>query len=293
MSSDVRKIVGTALVFIGSVWGGPAGGALMAAGTGLSYSGNRMAAKVRRETRDIPLLAREAPIVKVDAEKRTFELIWTTGARVRRYDSQHERFYFEELSLDQAHVRMERLQSGKANLLNAHSAWSLESILGVVTEASLGSKEGRATVRFSKRAEVQPIVDDVRDGIISNVSCGYAVYRYLMIPPKNGEDLWVYRAVDWMPCELSLVPIPADAEAGVQRGARATGRQPCEFVSPEPAPSAWQVRKEIAEAELRGDDPELIEHARRYADSLEAEDQAAVPGSSPWDEVIRKYTPAH
>jgi hypothetical protein len=52
---------------------------------------------------------REAPISTVNAEKRTAELTWTSGAQVQRYDWMPRSPYLEELSLDPKHVRMERL----------------------------------------------------------------------------------------------------------------------------------------------------------------------------------------
>jgi hypothetical protein len=52
-------------------------------------------------------------------EKRTVQVVWTTGARVKRGYFEP---YYEELSLDPKHVRMDRLSSGNAPLLNTHRA---------------------------------------------------------------------------------------------------------------------------------------------------------------------------
>lgn len=181
---------------------------------------------------ELPLQTRLAPIASVDTQKRTVELVWTTGARVKRYDFIRDRYYLEELSLDPKHVRMVRLASGKAPLLDNHSRFEgVRSVIGVVESAALG-KEPRATVRFSQRDDVQPILRDVQDKIIRNVSCGYATYRVEMIPPQNQDDLWVYRAIDWEPYELSLVPIGADQGAYVRGREDQLGQRfPCEFIS--------------------------------------------------------------
>ena len=45
----------------------------------------------------------------VDEERRTVELVWTTGAKVLRVPWFGENFY-EELSMDPKHVRMKRLK---------------------------------------------------------------------------------------------------------------------------------------------------------------------------------------
>jgi len=181
-------------------------------------------------TREVPALSLRAAIRpgSVDVEKRTVDLVWTTGARVLR--GFFDRFW-EELSIDPKHVRMERLTSGRAPLLNSHSNWDLSSILGVVEGARLEGKQGVATVRFAK-AEDDPDADKifrkVVDGIISNVSVGYRVYRFEKI--EDVEDkIPVYRAVDWEPFEISLVGAGADAGAGTRSAER--DLRPCTFVN--------------------------------------------------------------
>jgi hypothetical protein len=182
-------------------------------------------------TREIPPLSMRAAFRpgSVDREKRTIEIVWTTGARVLRgfYDR-----YYEELSLDPKHVRMDRLRSGRAPLLNSHDGFSLASVLGVVESARLAGVEGTATVRFAKAeddAEADKIFRKVADGIIANVSVGYRAYRYEKV--EGGEEqIPVYRAVDWEPHEISLVGMGADSGAGT-RAAPECGPMPCAFVS--------------------------------------------------------------
>jgi hypothetical protein len=182
--------------------------------------------KTRRA--DMPMQTRLAPIGTVNKATRTADLVWTTGARVMRYDWMRDRTYLEELSLGPANVRMGRLQSG-APLLNAHNRWSLEDQIGVVDGAALSGGEGTATVRFSSRADVEPIFQDVQDKIIRNVSAGYITHRVEILPPDDASNgLPIYRAVDWEPMEISLVPIGADAGAGVRTEQQRT--YPCEFI---------------------------------------------------------------
>jgi phage head maturation protease len=154
-------------------------------------------------------------------EQRTVDLIWTTGARVRRRDWEGE--FDEELEISAEAVDLSRLNSGKAPLLNSHDAFTLNDVIGVVEEAWIqgpkGRMEGRARVRFSDRDEVKPIIKDVRDGIIRNVSVGYSVQRWEKRQEK-GDDVPVMRAVRWLPMEISLVPIPADHNSFVRSGER-------------------------------------------------------------------------
>ena len=72
--------------------------------------------------------------------------------------------------------------NGGAPLLNTHGAWDLRDVIGVVERAWIAREGealvGRATVRFSDRADVEPIWRDVAAGIVRNVSVGYAVRSY-------------------------------------------------------------------------------------------------------------------
>jgi len=168
---------------------------------------------------DLPLQGWMASVRadSVDEAARTVEIVWTTGATVRR-----ARFWDEavdeELSLDGSAVRLDRLNAG-APFLNSHDAWSLESVLGVVVDGSarIANGEGTATIRFSTRAEVEPIFRDIAGGIIRNVSVGYRVHRYEITKRDGAPELW--RAVDWEPLEISAVAIGADPGARVRSAA--------------------------------------------------------------------------
>lgn len=183
---------------------------------------------MQKNTIDLPLQTRLAPITGVDEKQRTAELIWSTGSRVKRFDWERGRYYWEELGLRADEVRLARLNSG-APLLNTHNRFSLEAVLGVVTAgtAKVDGTRGTATVRFSKREEVEPIFRDVKDKIIVNVSAGYVVHR-MQETVEMVDGIPVYRAIDWEPMELSLVPIGADAGAAVRSENQRT--YPCEVI---------------------------------------------------------------
>jgi len=149
-------------------------------------------------------------------ETRTVEVVWSTGAEVRRTDPWSGKPYHEVLSLEPGHVDLSRLESG-APLLDNHAACSLAGIIGVVErawiETGASGPEGRAVIRFSSRAEVTPVWEDVRSGIIRHVSVGYRVRTFRI---EEDADPPVWRAVDWQPVELSLVAVPADPGAGMR-----------------------------------------------------------------------------
>lgn len=164
------------------------------------------------ETRRLPKLCARAAVRpgSYNADARTVELAWGRGAPVMR-SGFFEDPYIEEL--DMSGADLSRLNTG-APLLNAHDSRSLGDVIGVVERAWIADGEGRAVVRFSERADVAPIIADVADGIVRNVSVGYSVEEYQITQSRDGLD--VYRAVRWTPMELSLVPIPADPSAQVR-----------------------------------------------------------------------------
>lgn len=157
-----------------------------------------------------------------NAQDRTIEVVFSTGSRVLRRGWTED--FYEELSLDPKSVRLARLNGG-APVLNNHNANSLEDVIGTVDSARVDGKQGIAKLRFSSRADVAPIVQDIADGIIRNVSVGYMVHKF--DESKVEGDLRVFRATDWEPMEISMVGIPADA-GSVTRGSEQLAN--CEFV---------------------------------------------------------------
>jgi hypothetical protein len=149
----------------------------------------------------------------LNEERRSVELIWTTGAKGLRSPFFGEPYY-EELSLDPAHVDMSRLKSG-APLLAVHNDRTLDAVVGVVESASLVGNEGRATVRFARDEQSEKVFQKVKDKIIRNVSVGYSVQEYTQVS-KEDEKIPTLRATRWTPMELSLVPIGFDAGAKVR-----------------------------------------------------------------------------
>ncbi|MFC0710748.1 prohead protease/major capsid protein fusion protein [Azorhizophilus paspali] len=167
------------------------------------------------KTLETPMLSLRAAVRpgSVDIEQRTAELTWTTGARGRRW-SWDVGSYMEELDVSEGAVRLERLNNG-APLLNAHSSWELRDVIGVVERAWIENGEGRALVRFSQREDADQVFRDVKDGILRNISVGYAVHRYDVVDEED-DKLPTYRATDWEPMELSIVPIGFDDGAKIR-----------------------------------------------------------------------------
>ena len=165
-------------------------------------------------TLELPALRRAADLLPatINPQERSIEVVWSTGARVRRQPLFGDPFD-EELSMDPKSVHLERLNAG-APLLKLHDLQALESVIGSVVPGTARIEKGLgiARVSFSERDDVEPIWDDVMAGHIRAVSIGYQVHRYEVSQVANGPDVW--RAVDWTPFEISAVPVGADPAAG-------------------------------------------------------------------------------
>jgi hypothetical protein len=181
-------------------------------------------------TRGFPLSRRILPVTSVNEADRTVNLVWTSGAMVRRFDWYENRFYLEDLPIENADLT--RLQSGTAPFLNTHDSSDLDSVLGVVQSAAVEGPQGTAVVRMSKRPDVEPIFQDMVDQILRNISLGAMTSVMVMIPPgAEGNIDWIYRALAWQPYELSLVPVNADMGAVTRAEGPREGVNlyPCEF----------------------------------------------------------------
>lgn len=172
---------------------------------------------MKRKNTMLPLLGGVAAVRadSVDEEARTFDIVWTTGARVRRKRWVGED-YDEELVVSSAAIRLERLNNG-APFLNAHNAWSIGSVLGSVVpgSAKIENGDGVATIRFSDAEEDEAVWRKIKGGVIRNVSVGYRVWKY-EVEKREGE-IELRRAVDWEPYEISAVPIGADPKAQIRQ----------------------------------------------------------------------------
>ncbi|MBI1622576.1 HK97 family phage prohead protease, partial [Aquamicrobium zhengzhouense] len=147
-----------------------------------------------------------------DPATNTIEVIWTTGAAVRRYDHRRSVSYDEILSLQPGHVRLDRLNAG-APLLDTHDDRHLAAVIGSVVPGSARIEGGLgvARIKLSSADADADVIGKIRDGIIRNISVGYAIHRVEKTEHEGEDDEW--RVIDWEPLEISAVPVPADAGA--------------------------------------------------------------------------------
>ena len=157
----------------------------------------------------------------MDDEARTIELSWFAGAPIPRVDWSTGEEY--DIALDPAACDLDRLSKG-APLLNQHMAYAgINSQLGVVRRGWFEDGVGKATVQFSSRADVTPVWEDVKSGILQNISFGAWIRAKKETTGKDSKRRQ-FAATDWEVFEISLVTVPADANAAFM-AAQTEGRE--------------------------------------------------------------------
>lgn len=173
----------------------------------------------------LPLFGRDAQVApeSFNADANTIDIVWTTGAAVRRCDYWDGTEFDEVLSLEAGAVRLERLNLG-APFLDTHCSYGLDNVIGSIVPGTAKIEDGRgiATVLMSKAAGVADTVQKIREGVIRNISVGYWTHKIIK---TEGDDGKVARwdVIDWEPLEISAVPIPADAGSHIRASTRSEG----------------------------------------------------------------------
>ena len=182
----------------------------------------------------------------VDVTARTVSLAFSSEEPYERW------FGIEILDHTAASVDLSRLADGRHPLLLNHT---VDDQIGVVESASISSdRVGRAVVRFGRSDLANEIFQDVQDEIRTLVSVGYMIdqieaeekgadgatvtrnYTWAefktRMQDEHGADCFerqqnlqraaekevpAFRVTRWMPFEVSIVSIPADASVGVGR----------------------------------------------------------------------------
>ncbi|GAB4245706.1 MAG: hypothetical protein OHK0028_23670 [Deltaproteobacteria bacterium] len=200
-------------------------------------------------------------------------------------------------------MRMDRADKGIPLLFN-HDR---DAHLGVLEDCRCDDdKKGRGTARFSRSALAQEKWRDVTDGILKDVSVGYAVHYAQEVPAKDlspdlvqlaaQEKLPVYRITDWEPFEASLVTVPADPTVGVGRSAAADpGRGDIKDGDDGMhTPITEEVRKMAepkADIDLSQYEQDLEKQRKKASDEAREKERLRVQGINDIYEKFRAYIP--
>jgi HK97 family phage major capsid protein/HK97 family phage prohead protease len=146
-------------------------------------------------------------------DAQEIDVVFSSDTPVARW------FGMEILDHSAGAVWLDWLNSGRAHLLMEHDRTDAVGII-VAGSVKIGvDRKGRARVRFSNSARAREIYAEARDGFRPNVSVGYWIYEIQLEAVRDGVE--TYRVLSWEPYEISLVTVPADMAAQVERAAPA------------------------------------------------------------------------
>jgi len=150
----------------------------------------------------------------VNLENRTVEFVFTTGQEGQRFHWDIG-YYLESLEVSTTAIRQDRLKKGLSVIDNHDTYRGISNVHGITEEYRIENGELVGTVRFASDADSDVVFQKVVDGILRHCSLGYIVHRYDAIL-NAGEGLDTYRATDWEPTELSIVPVSFETNNGIR-----------------------------------------------------------------------------
>jgi HK97 family phage major capsid protein len=195
-------------------------------------------------------------------DDRALEFSFSSEVPVARF------FGDEVLSHAESAVDLGRMNDG-APLLWNHDP---DRQIGVVERAWVdGKKRGMVRVRFSRSAFAEEKLQDVRDGILRNVSVGYRINDAAVI--RDGEGII---ATSWTPYEVSMTPVPADASVGVGRSLQpeAAAQAATNPHTPQPPVEETQIDIEAVRAAAAADERARVASITSLCREHKAEDLA-------------------
>lgn len=144
-----------------------------------------------------------------DTEQNTIKVRYTNNNKVLRYSYARDEYFYMQLSSAPGSVDLTRLNNGAA-VVDSHNTSELSKVLGAVVPGS--ATESEATIKFSNREEVKPIVEDIKAGIIRFVSPGFFIHGTKDVT-QEGDKYRTLEITRWEPYEISFVASPADPQA--------------------------------------------------------------------------------
>ncbi len=148
----------------------------------------------------------------VEGEERTIELSFSSEEPVERWGD------LEILDHSEECVDMSRMNGMSCVLFNHHP----DVVIGKVEKAWIENNRCKAKIRFDEDEESEKIYKKVKSGTLRGISVGYQVRNWEVVK-KDKKSLDgrftgpCYIAKRWMPYEISVVSIPADASVGIGR----------------------------------------------------------------------------
>ena len=144
-----------------------------------------------------------------DKETRSVEAVFSKGTPVRRWS------YVEVLEISVEAIDLGRVEKGLVTLLDTHNRWQLDAVLGSISDVRVEGDALVGKITFADTEEGRKIEGMVARGELKGISIGYAI-RTFETTKAEGEKPEIRKATKWELMEVSLVPVPADPEAGIR-----------------------------------------------------------------------------
>ncbi|RKZ05668.1 phage major capsid protein [bacterium] len=140
---------------------------------------------------------------RAQTDKRTVEAILSSTNPVARWN------YDQVLTHTEDSVDLHRLVDGGLPLLWGHDPMQ---VIGRAENIRVFENKLRARLRFSTSTKGEEVWQDVLDGISTGISIGFNISKSEM-----NEDEDVQTITRWFPLEASVVAMPADITARIER----------------------------------------------------------------------------
>ena len=150
-----------------------------------------------KKTTNNEILTREIDLTResiIDEDSRLVRLSFSSEEPYTRQSFFSEP-WTEVLGHEQAEIDFERLNNSAPVLYN-HDRSQRDNRIGVVERAWLENGRGVAEVRLSNRDEIAGIWQDVKDGILRNVSVSYRINEKKLHEERENEPD-IYRVTSW------------------------------------------------------------------------------------------------
>ena len=149
----------------------------------------------------------------LNMDNREVDVVFATETPVFRFGWEED--YNEVLVCEPSAVRTDRIDRGLP-VMDCHNTGSVFNQIGRTTKVWFSeNRELCATIKFSQRAEVAALLNDIAEGIVKDISVGYVVYSFEIIRDQENK-LPTHRAIDWMPTEISFAPVQADIKSEIR-----------------------------------------------------------------------------
>lgn len=152
----------------------------------------------------------------INPTDKTFPVVFATETPVFRSPWWADESFNEVLVCDKKSIRAARLQNEVVPFVDTHDTSSIEGQYGRAISWEIKDNECRAVIQYSDQDSKADLWKDILSGKIKGISVGYRVWQYERVPDKDPKKTPTYRAVDWEPIEISMVPAPADPYSSIR-----------------------------------------------------------------------------